>query len=133
MTVFEPFKSSRDIALELQKSTDPSLQGLSSVTDKHLKCKDALFDVFLKYLAKDKYLSFLGKRYPNREDPGSLVSDKHLKCKDALFDVFLEYLAKDKNLAFLGKHYPNPDDPGSLVSNFVFSTRGPKPNQNSKF
>ena len=55
MTVFEPFKSLRDVALELRKSTDTSLQGLSSISDKHLKDKDALFDVSLGYLAKAKH------------------------------------------------------------------------------
>ena len=61
MVLFNQVKDVRDIALELRKSNDPIIQGLSSVSDKHLKRKESLFDIFIEYLAKDQYLTGLAR------------------------------------------------------------------------
>ena len=73
MVMLNQVKAVRGIALELCESNDPIIQGLSSVTDKHLKREQSLFDLFIDYLARDQYLTGFAKQFPDPEDPGSSV------------------------------------------------------------
>ena len=81
----------RQIALAICQNKDPFVQGLSSVLEKHLKRKDAIFETFMGYLSKDKYLKGLVKRILDPEEPGTLVTSFILctrgpKCK-AKFEI----------------------------------------------
>ena len=64
----------RQIALSSCQNKDLFLQGLSSISKKNLKRKDAIFETFLGYLSKDKYLKALVKRILDPKEPGSLVT-----------------------------------------------------------
>ena len=64
----------REIDRAITKNRDPFVQGLASVSEKHLKRKDAIFETFLGYLSKEKYLKRLTKRISDPKESSSLVT-----------------------------------------------------------
>ena len=62
------------LAMSLRQNMDPEIQNLSTVTKRHMKRKDDIFDTFLGYLSQDPKLAELTDKVRDPEDEVTLVS-----------------------------------------------------------